>query len=773
MSKRLKSIWVLLTIACLVVGLGVGAADMSRQDAPVEKTGQTDCYKSASPWETCTCGTADCPSGQDGDLEKGVAWPSPRFTDNGDGTVTDKLTGLVWMDDASCDSFGTLGKNTWSGALSECNTLASGSCGLTDGSIAGDWRLPNSKELQSLAYLEVYDPALSNTAGTGRWSEGDPFTGVQSASYWSSTTRFRSSDRDSAWRVSLDDGVFSYNPKTFNRYVWCVRDVGSPTNGMNGTYTINDGGGGDYASFAAAVSDLESRGVDGSVTFLVYDDGGDYNEQVEIDQSITGAAATNYIRFQEAPGEDVTIDGQSTRSYGIYLHSGATYIEFWGFTITNTTSFGVYINGNSSDNNMIKQCTLGNIGGVSAIRVYAGDDNAIQGNAIENPGASNTSGIYLSTDADNNYINNNYIYGGDFIDYGIELYTNCDRNEISNNTIHAVNYGIYLSNFSETHDNNIIFNNMIYDCAIGINDYGWSSSSRSISTFIYFNSILANKGFSCYRCESPNIRNNIFSCTGTQASSAFAISLSNCTSVTSDYNDLWAPYGYIGYWNGTPYSTLATWRTASGGDANSISMSPHFASTTDLHINSSSHCIDAGVVISGGQYEYDFDGEVRDGYSKRGTAPDIGADEYYDPPDPLFVDFIRFDAQALGRDVQITWTTAEEIEAAGFYIWRSDEGGEFELITDDPIPAQGGPLFGADYTYLDQGLMVGQTYEYRLEAVNIYGQSQYEGPVAVTVGALCGTAMPSPARYVPFALVLLFVPALIGISVKRRCSSFN
>jgi len=45
--------------------------------APVPKTGQTTSYA----------------SGDDGDLELGTAWPSPRFTDHGNGTVTDNLTG--------------------------------------------------------------------------------------------------------------------------------------------------------------------------------------------------------------------------------------------------------------------------------------------------------------------------------------------------------------------------------------------------------------------------------------------------------------------------------------------------------------------------------------------------------------------------------------------------------------------------------------------------------------------------------------------------------
>ncbi len=57
----------------------------------------------------------------DGALQKGVAWPTPRFTDNGNGTVTDKLTGLIWMKNAN--AFGT---KTWAEALNAANGLESG-----------------------------------------------------------------------------------------------------------------------------------------------------------------------------------------------------------------------------------------------------------------------------------------------------------------------------------------------------------------------------------------------------------------------------------------------------------------------------------------------------------------------------------------------------------------------------------------------------------------------------------------------------------------------
>jgi hypothetical protein len=123
--------------------------------APVSKTGQTLCY-SFGPIVPCS-GT-----GQDGEIMAGVAWPMPRFTDNNNGTVTDHLTGLIWLKDANCsDTVGgiskPLGTLKWADALTWSNKLAGGKCGLIDGSTAGQWRLPNVKELLSLIFpLQPY-----------------------------------------------------------------------------------------------------------------------------------------------------------------------------------------------------------------------------------------------------------------------------------------------------------------------------------------------------------------------------------------------------------------------------------------------------------------------------------------------------------------------------------------------------------------------------------------------------------------------------------------
>ena len=177
----------------------------------IPKTGQnTICSDNSGNVIDCV-GT-----GQDGEYQRGFAWPNPRFTDNFDGTVTDNLTGLIWLKDANC-----FGGRSWIDALSDCNGLSSASCGLTDDSNAGDWRLPNSNELTSLLHKGFVDPAVPNTAGIGKWSEGDPFTNVKSEAYWSSSYYIRSSYN--SWYVHMDAGDNDVYPNSASFYVWPVR----------------------------------------------------------------------------------------------------------------------------------------------------------------------------------------------------------------------------------------------------------------------------------------------------------------------------------------------------------------------------------------------------------------------------------------------------------------------------------------------------------------------------------------------------------------------
>lgn len=160
--------------------------------AALPKTGQTNSYA----------------AGDDGAKLKGMSWPNARFADNSNGTVTDNLTGLIWLKNAN-----GFGKRTWAQALADCETLNTGEKGLSDGSVEGDWRLPNVNELGSLIDCSQFDPALF---------AGHPFSAVQSAFYWSSTT-YPNTAENWAFGVFLSAGVSGLGGKTDIWFVWPVR----------------------------------------------------------------------------------------------------------------------------------------------------------------------------------------------------------------------------------------------------------------------------------------------------------------------------------------------------------------------------------------------------------------------------------------------------------------------------------------------------------------------------------------------------------------------
>jgi Protein of unknown function (DUF1566) len=194
------------------------AYDLVSERSRPAKTGQILCYNSSNSAITCDSTTA----GQDGATLKGVTWPSTRFTAS-NGTVTDNLTGLIWLQNANVLGTSVPGDGdvNWALAMSyvvELNTsgtmnaFSAGDTSKTGNTHQIDWRLPNLRELQSLIDYANSAPALPT---------GHLFTAVQSELYWSSTTLAPNTAR--AWRVFLDSGAVDFDLKTFTRYVWPVR----------------------------------------------------------------------------------------------------------------------------------------------------------------------------------------------------------------------------------------------------------------------------------------------------------------------------------------------------------------------------------------------------------------------------------------------------------------------------------------------------------------------------------------------------------------------
>jgi hypothetical protein len=130
--------------------------------------------------------TTSFAAGDDGDLQKGVGWPSPRFTvaTSGTGTlITDNLTGLMWPGEPSADVL------NWPDSLTYISRLNTGTyLGYAD------WRLPSINELESLLAAGV--------PMAGYWLQSQGFN-VLSCCYWSSTSDAHDT-ANSAWILELE-----------------------------------------------------------------------------------------------------------------------------------------------------------------------------------------------------------------------------------------------------------------------------------------------------------------------------------------------------------------------------------------------------------------------------------------------------------------------------------------------------------------------------------------------------------------------------------------
>ncbi|MBI4848580.1 MAG: DUF1566 domain-containing protein [Nitrospirae bacterium] len=195
---------------CLVmVGLSNHAWAFNLPD-----TGQTKCYRDVSPYDEISCAG----TGQDGAYNINPM----SFTNNGNGTVTDNNTGLMWQrcsigqnNDDTCS--GTTQSYNWyraSGTYqSTYNPDSQDVCGdLVRGGYS-DWRLPSKKELITIVDYAVPYPGPTINAAY--------FPNTSASHYWSSTTN--AYNPYDAWLVDFGNGYVSSGYKHSPFYVRCVR----------------------------------------------------------------------------------------------------------------------------------------------------------------------------------------------------------------------------------------------------------------------------------------------------------------------------------------------------------------------------------------------------------------------------------------------------------------------------------------------------------------------------------------------------------------------
>lgn len=169
-------------------------------------TGQTKCYDTDGNVIACAS------TGQDGEYSINPM----SFTDNGNGTITDNITGLMWQqqdNDTTYNWYQASGtaEATYnpSGAINVCGSLTLGG--------HNDWRLPTKRELVSIVNLGTYSPAIDVGAFPG--TKG---TNSIASYYWTSTTNAENTTY--ARGIKFYDGQVTNERKGDDlHYVRCVR----------------------------------------------------------------------------------------------------------------------------------------------------------------------------------------------------------------------------------------------------------------------------------------------------------------------------------------------------------------------------------------------------------------------------------------------------------------------------------------------------------------------------------------------------------------------
>ncbi|MFA5143992.1 MAG: DUF1566 domain-containing protein [Candidatus Omnitrophota bacterium] len=141
----------------------------------------------------------------DGYYQKGLPKYNDRFVDNQDGTITDKITGLMWVKEVSALGAPFNAVMNWESALNNCESLV----------YAGhsDWRAPNINEIQTLIDFGRANPSINTV-----FFPNTPWEG-----FWSSSAL--STNGWLVWCISFADGYRFNTGQDSNYYVRPVRNA--------------------------------------------------------------------------------------------------------------------------------------------------------------------------------------------------------------------------------------------------------------------------------------------------------------------------------------------------------------------------------------------------------------------------------------------------------------------------------------------------------------------------------------------------------------------
>ena len=451
-------------------------------------------------------------------------------------------------------------------------------------------------------------------------------------------------------------------------------------------------------------------------------------------------------------------DGPGNRAYmggGIYMTGDSDpLIDGWNKIAENwadTSGGGVYVNGADCE------------------PVIEGGELFWNKALSQNGGA--IYGYHSRASVQNNYIRSNEAYQA-----GGGIYCEEDSAASSGHAIFAINWiynnvagdeggGVYFMNgySSSTFDNNNIWANTGNRgggiCLTNSNDFTVQDNAIWDNAANGGDGILVNGG-------SVTLFNNlVFSSAGNDDQSV-GIEVGNHANLTirnltiadhSSYGikgvlaNVWI-YDTIIWGNGTSIDTgAATFELFycdieggwSGTGSNNMNQDPlfvplsgargypvgYFLSQTAAGQGSDSPCVDAGSTAAATYFTNDYCTRT-DAVNDTSTM-DIGY--HYLHEGASYIKLVSFSAKSLDRRVLLSWTTATEIDNAGFNIYRKEKGStSLVKVNGSLIPGRGTASGGASYSFVDTGVKSGTTYLYYLYDIDTAGKATSHGPVSAT-----------------------------------------
>ncbi len=365
---------------------------------------------------------------------------------------------------------------------------------------------------------------------------------------------------------------------------------------------------------------------------------GTYLEQVVPHSGTAGSPIT----FKAGPGATVTVQG-SGGSSSAFAMSGVSYVVIDGFNITETRGPGIYAQDSNHitiSNNHVTYAGH-NAGAEShqqGIKLKAVTYSTISGNTTDH---NSCIGIRLVNGSNYNTISNNVSFGNDStIAYpvvavsdaaGIEL-DDSSNNTLSHNDVHGnedSGINLYVGGLGTGSSNNIVVGNLSY----GNGDHGIDNNT-SPSNIIVGNTVQGNftSGINLEAGSSgATIANNIVVNNGSNPGDRKGGNIypdNTSLPASMDYNLYYqsSPTAQQINYNGTPYMTLAAFKTAIPAmEIHGLEADPHFVSPAaptpasqaaynvsgDYHLSGGSAAVDSANSSASNEPSTDLDGHDR------------------------------------------------------------------------------------------------------------------------------------------------------------------